>query len=39
MGDNLPHKILWQRISIEAKGFDPVLDLQVKPLLRTPKRR
>ena len=39
IGDNLASNLLWQRISIEAKGFDPFLDLQVKPLLRRPKRR
>lgn len=39
IGDNLSSHILWQRVSIEAEGFDPVLDLQVKPLLRRPKRR
>ena len=39
IADNVAHNILWQRISIEAEGFDPILDLQVKPLLRRPKLR
>ncbi|MGI6198352.1 MAG: polysaccharide deacetylase family protein [Candidatus Cloacimonadaceae bacterium] len=39
LGDNLPHNILWQRVSIEAKGFDAILDLQLKPLVRRRKSR
>ncbi len=39
IGNNLSQSILWQRISIEASGFDPVFEMLLKPLLRMPKKR
>lgn len=39
LADNLPKNILWQRVSIEKKGFDAVFDLELTPLLRKPRMR